>query len=404
MKDGLLAKLGAGLDRVARAVVPDAFVLAMLLTLVVMVASILVGDADLLGRQLGEGRVALGVGQRAWASLLCWREGFWFFLEFAMQMCLILVAGAALATAPPVKRLLDRLASLPRSGRGAVLLVGLSASIAGAVSWGFGLIVGAMLARDVARKAAERGVVVHYPLLAAAGYTAMLVWHGGLSGSAPLKVNTQGHFLQDQIGLITLSQTIGSWQNLLLLAVLIVAGPLLLAWMLPRREERQPPTAIQGDDEEATKAAPERGFAARLERSQILGRGMALLGLVVVAERIWAEGALNALNLNTLNMAFLFLGLFLHGTPIGYVRAFSEGSKAAGGIILQFPFYAGIFGVMKFGGLVTVVAGWMASIATADTLPLATFLSAGVVNLFVPSGGGQWGVQGPVVVAALTHD
>ena len=59
-----------------------------------------------------------------------------------------------------------------------------------------------------------------------------------------------------------------------------------------------------------------------------------------------------------------------------------------------------IFGVMKYSGLITVVAGWVASISSARTLPLATFLSAGAVNLFVPSGGGQWGVQGPVVVEA----
>ncbi len=404
-KTGALAALGARLDRVARAVVPDAFVLAILLTFVVLIASVFLGDSELLGAQLGEDEVAEGVLERAWASLLCWRAGFWAFLEFAMQMCLILVAGAALATAPPVRRLLDRLAGYPKSARGAVVLVGLSASIAGAVSWGFGLIVGAMLARDVARKATDKGIVVHYPLLAAAGYCSMLVWHGGLSGSAPLKVNTEGHFLEDQIGLVTLGETIGSWENLVLMSVLVVLCPFVLARMVPRREDRVPPRgpAIEDSSDEGSNDAQPHGLATRLERSQILGRGMALIGLVVVAERLWTIGPMAALNLNSLNMGFLFVGLFLHGTPIGYVRAFSQGAKAAGGIILQFPFYAGIFGVMKFSGLVTVVAGWIASVASAGSLPIATFFTAGVVNLFVPSGGGQWGVQGPVIVEAVSR-
>lgn len=336
-----------------------------------------------------------------WDMILHWQKGFWELLAFAMQMALIVVTGFAFATAPPVARVLSRVAGAPRTAVGAAALVAFVSSVAGLISWGLNVVLGALFAKEVAVSARQRGLKVHYPLLGAAAYMGMMVWHAGLSGSAPLLVATKGHFLEKEIGIIPVSVTLGNTMNLVVIAGSLVLPALLIAMVHPKRQEELQEIDA-GIAEEHASRQPEPADlstpAARVENSRLVGVGLGVIGMIYVVYHFATKGF--DLNLNILNTAFLFLGLALHGTPARYVSAIAEGTKGVSGIILQFPFYAGIMGMMKYGGLVKVIAGWFVALSTPVTYPLMTYLSAAVVNLFVPSGGGQWAVQGPVAIEA----
>lgn len=324
-----------------------------------------------------------------------WGKGFWELLSFAMQMCLVLVTGHAAASSRPVKKLISGLASIPKSGPAAVAMVAIVASIAGLLNWGLGIIIGALLAREVALKGNERGLAFHYPLLAAAGYAGLLIWHGGLSGSAPLIVATKGHFLEDKIGIIGVSQTLYSPLNIIVSILLLTSIPLVALLLHPKKNIK---TAQDfGVVPEQDKDYPRPQTPSEwIERSRVISVVAGLLGIVFLARHVVQNGFKPDLNL--VNLAFLSIGLLLHQSPKSYLEAVSEGAKACSGIILQFPFYAGIMGIMKYTGLMKIMAVALAGNVGPALYPVVTFFSAGIVNIFVPSGGGQWAVQGPIAV------
>lgn len=379
-----MRRIGEALTEFTRRYMPDPFIFAILLTLLVYVLGLIFTP-----------RGPTGLVQD-------WYKGFWNLLTFAMQMVLILVTGYALASSRPVHRLLVWLAQRPRSGAAAVGLVAVVAAVLGWINWGLGLIAGALLAKEVAAAGRARGIKVHFPLLAAAGYAGVVIWHGGLSGSAPLLVNTKGHFLEAAIGIVPLTQTIFRPFNLLLAVAIVIVVPLILMRMHPQPErviEIEPAIAGASDAATAAVAPGPMTFATRLENSRGLTWLMVLGGLLVLVPYFWQRGLLG-LDLNIVNFTFLIVGMLLHGSPINYVRAVVDGAKASSGIILQFPFYAGIMGIMIHSGLVKVIAGWFVAISTPWTYPFWTLVSASLINLAVPSGGGQWAVQGPVMIEA----
>lgn len=337
---------------------------------------------------------------RTWGAIVAdWQSGFWSLLGFGMQMCWILVTGHAIATSRPVQRLLVRLSALPRSPSAAVATVAAIATLGGWFHWGLGLVGGAIAAREVGRSARARGMAVSYPLLGAAGYSGLAVWHGGLSGSAPLLVATQDHFLAGRIGAVPLRETILSGFNLGLSAALFVLVPLVfvgLARGASAREDAAVPPQVPAPpaSEIATATTP----AERINASAIPPLGVAAVVLSYTIHGLMV-GTLS-LDLNILNLIFLGLGLVLHRSTASYIDAVTDGARGAAGIILQFPFYAGILGIMRHSGLVDRLADAAVAASTARTFPLFTFLAAGAVNLFVPSGGGQWAVQGPIVAEA----
>jgi short-chain fatty acids transporter len=335
-----------------------------------------------------------------------WHKGFWTLLTFSMQMCLILVTGYALATTTLVRKVIDGLADLPKTTGGASFLVCLVAIIAAYINWGLGLIVGALMARQVALRGYEKGIPMHYPLLGAAGYIGLAVWHGGFSGSAPLLVATKGHFLEKEIGTIPVSETLFSPLNIIVGVCLLVFLPLLVRLLAPTDpKDMVPIDQVLDNVDELVKERKEGvtverrdTLASKLENSIVISLAIGIIGMIIVVWYFVTKGF--KLNLNIVNFTFLFAGIILHRTPINYVRAITEGTKGCAGIILQFPFYSGIMGMMKFSGLIVVIAGWFVAISNQITYPLFTFISAALVNIFVPSGGGQWAVQGPVVVEA----
>ena len=372
----MIERLGSAFAAAAERWVPSPFVLALVLTVVTFLLATFVTGASPV---------------QAWVG---WGDGFWEFLKFGMQMTLILVTGHALATSAPVERVVDGLARLPRGPRSAAALAGFASVTLSLIHWGLGLVASALLARRIGQTAGRRGISIHYPLVVAAAYSGFMTWHGGLSGSAPLTVATPGHFLEAVIGVIPAARTIGSPRNLALSAALVVAIPLLMAAMAPRSNLRGAPAELV-EERPADRTAPPR---SRLDAAMLLGLAVALAGLGLVARAFLREG-FAALDFDLLNFAFLFLGLLVWKSPDAYGRAITEGIGEASGIVLQFPFYAGILGMMKSTGLVDRLAEAGAAVGHGVFL-LSTFVAATVVNMFVPSGGAQWGVQGPAVVQA----
>ena len=397
----MISRLGLAVSAVFRKLAPDPFVLAILLTVVAIVFALAMTDSSM-GDLVG-----------FWADD---SDGVWRLLKFGMQMCLILVTGHALASSPPMSALLNRIASLPRSGWQAAALVAFVAALLGVLNWGLGLIAGALLARRVGAAMHRRGVAVHYPLLCAAGYVGLLVWHGGFSGSAPLKVTTAKE-ITDIFGAdapftdLPLTETILSPMNLFVTIGLLIIAPLLMAFMSPTNASAIQ-TADRFIDLDLDDAVPETSERADKPLIPRLLEDTPLLSLTLVGLIAWwawtfyfpTAPASSGIKItpNTVNLTMLMLGLLLHGTPARYVRAVDEAVRGCGGIILQFPLYAGIMGIMQSSGLTAQFASQMAETANETTLPLVTFVSAAMVNLFVPSGGGQWAIQGPIAMEAAT--
>ncbi|MBU1330011.1 MAG: short-chain fatty acid transporter [Gammaproteobacteria bacterium] len=362
---------------------PSPFVFAMFLTLAVLIFSM------------------LGTGQSLPQMAQHWGTGFWTLLTFAMQMALVLVTGHVLANAPMVSRGLDRLARIPNTPGQAIVMVTLVALAGSWINWGFGLVVGAVFARALARQVKN----LHYPLLVASAYSGFLIWHGGLSGSIPLSLATGGADLQRMSGGVLqagvgVENTLFTVLNLSIIALLVIGLPILNRAMLPSTPIVADPALLR-DPEPAP--MPRETPAQRLDDSRILGLIIVALAAVYFGYYFYNNGF--ALSLNIVIGLFLFLGLLLHGTPERYMRAVQESVGGISGIVIQFPFYAGIMGMMiganadgmSLGKQITdAFVAW----SNADTFPMLAFLSAGVVNFFVPSGGGQWAVQGPIMLPA----
>ncbi|MBS4538331.1 short-chain fatty acid transporter [Clostridium sp. D2Q-11] len=365
---------------------PDPFLFAALLTLVVFVLGI------------------FATGQGPLDMILHWSGGFWSLLAFSMQMALVLVTGHTLANAPIIKRGLRKLASIPKTPLQAIVAVTFVATLASWLNWGFGLVIGALYARELARQIKK----VDYRLLIASAYSGFVVWHSGISGSIPLKLATAGEGLAEATGgivtsPIATSETIFAPYNLIIFGVILVTLPLINRAMHPREEDV---IAVDPEilvDEDLNVVIENPTFADKVERSPILSILIGGMGLIYIIY-YFATSGFN-LNLDIVNFTFLFLGIIFHGTPRRFLDAITVAARGTAGIILQFPFYAGIMGMMTGASatgtsLAVLISNGFVNISTATTFPFFTFLSAGVVNFFVPSGGGQWAVQAPIMMPA----
>ena len=388
----MIQKFGERLAKVFRTITPDPFVLAIGLTVVTGLLALILRPVSVTG------------------VIEAWHGGLWALLRFSMQMCLVLVTGHALASAPIVRKVIDRLVGLPKSAGGAGALVSFIAILTSLFNWGLGLIVGALLARQMGKRCAEKKMSVHYPLLAAAGYTGLMTWHGGLSGSAPLKVTTEkdlvellGADLAKTIEPVSTFDTIFSGMNLFVSGGLLILVPLLIFFMMPKAEDSQ--TIAQFKDAQAFEVEAEEAatnLSEKIEQSRITSI-LLLAPMLIALYLYYSANGLKKLNPDIINLSLLFLGILLHGSPKAYVRAVNRAVVGCAGIILQFPLYAGIMGIMKTTGLASLFASWAAGLGSATAYSVVTFFIAGLINFFVPSGGGQWAVQGPIAVQAATE-
>ena len=393
---GLVGDVGLFINRTIGRWIPDPFILAIGLT------AITAALAFVLPGTFAERETSKFVALvDAWWG----GDGLWKLLAFSMQMALVLVTGYALAASKPIRGLIDGIASIPHSTTSGAMVIAFVAILTGLINWGLALVVGALLARAVGRSLEQRNIPCHYPLLAAAGYVGLLVWHGGFSGSAPLSMTTPEGALKvlpPEVAAefastgIPLADTILSPMNLVTSLGMLVIAPLFFLVVAPRRVEDhlRPQDLGVTFAEQSAEQDSERGPIGIL-----LGIGLGVALLVGFALYAWEQG-INRLGLNQINAVMLGLGLIFHGSPTSYLRAVEDAARGCAGIIVQFPLYAGVMGIMAASGMLAMFAEVASNNSTPTTLPLFTFVSAGVVNIFVPSGGGQWAVQGPIALSA----
>ena len=370
--------------------VPNAFVIACLLTLVVFALVIAVAGKDPIAAQ----------GY--------WVKGFWELLELAMQMSLIVLTGYVVAVSPPVSRLLEFTAGLPTTTAGAVMLMGLVSMGASWLHWGLGLIAGPTFLQFLVRKHPR----IDYRLAVAAGYLgSTCTWHAGLSGSAPLLMATPKNFMEAQAGLIPISTTTFSAFNLILTAVIVIVMSVTLRRLYPRDADvltsadvigvsRTTVEEVPADPHEHVRAGDVSGFslADAIENRYALSLVIGLLGLSG-AWTLYAEGGYR-MSLNVFNFAFLFVALLLHPSPASFTRAAARGATYLHGIVVQFPFYAGMYGLIRYSGLAEIIGHGFVSIASPRTFPVVIYWYSGVLSYFIPSGGSKWAVEAPYVVSA----
>ncbi|MGG1572261.1 TIGR00366 family protein [Fictibacillus sp. NRS-1165] len=361
---------------------PDPFVFALILTIILFLSGVIFthhSPIEMVG---------------------FWGSGFWNLLAFAMQMALVLVTGHALASSPLIKKWMVKLASLAKTPAQGVILVTLGSGLACFINWGFGLIVGALFAKEVAKRIPGSD----YRFLIACAYIGFLTWHGGLSGSIPLVAVTPGNPMEKTAGLIPLTDTIFTSYNLFITLALLIILPIMTRLMMPTGRDVigiDPKILAEDEASAATAIAPaevKRTFAVTMENSRILSLAIAVLGYSYIVYYIVENGF--KIDINTVNLLFFTTGLLLHGTPLSYMNAVANAAKGTAGILIQFPFYAGIQGMMELSGLGGMITNTFISVSNPSTFPFFAFLSSGFVNFFVPSGGGHWVVQGPFIMPA----
>lgn len=373
--------------RVVERWLPGSLVFAVVLTFIVAGMALVLTDA-------GPGEV-----------LMAWGDGLTGLLAFMTQMALVLLLGYVLANTGPVRTLLVRAATLPRNPAQAYGFVALMAALASLLTWGLGLVVAALLSIEVSRVGRERGMRLHFPLLVAAGYSGFGVWHMGYSGSGPLAAATPGSFVEKMVGhTIPITQTIFSWWNLAGIVVAVAALTTGIVMLRPRSGDRIVELP-EGAELDAGGASPrlseETTPADRIDSARAV---TLLIGLLLLAYLVmyFATNGFD-LTLDIVNWTFLCLILLLVDSPRRLGELVADAARNVGDILVQFPFYAGILGMMSATGLIAILSDVFVAISTPATLGLWAFLAGGIVNIFVPSGGGQFAVQAPIFLDAASR-
>ena len=385
-----VGRVGAALTRITERFVPDAWVVCMLLTATALVLAV------------------VGAGAGVEEAVLAWGDGVWGLLALAMQFTIAMVAAHACVSSRPVFRLLDRVASLPDPERPtqAVLLAGLFSLVTGYVNWALCLVACALFVPFVCRRNPRADIRV----VVAAAYLGLgTVWHGGLSGSAPLILATPGNPLLDPANgaavvdrLYPVTETLFNTFNLAYLCVIAAVGLAMVVALHPRENP------ITFSDEQLAAilpTPPDSGGTPETPADRIDAfRGWIWLAAILLVyplgHSIATRGFGTSWTINAYNALFLGAALVLHGHPVSFLRACRQGVDAAWGIIVQFPFYAGIFGLMQNTGLGTWIGSLFAQISTQQTYPFVVYFYSAVMNLFVPSAGSKWLIEAPYLIPA----
>ncbi len=381
----------------ARLLLPTPFTIAIVLTLVTMVLAFVFTTPD---PEAGNPHII--------QILDHWQNGLWQngLMVFAFQMMLMLVLGHVLALSKPFNQLIAKVSNLCSDTPRAAAIVCFFTLSVSFFNWGLGLIFGAIFARKVGEMAAQNNMPLNYPIIGAAGYSGLMVWHGGLSGSAPIKIAEQGHFFAEQMGVVSLSETVFSSMNITASCLLLIVLPAVLFMVGRKATGNLLPGSILKTEIQPEQSRPHG--AEKLDRSNVFALlfSAIILGLALRTAYLSITGEGNPLgfiNPNYINFLMLGLGIVFHGSFHSYLQAIEEAIAGASGILIQFPLYFGIMGIMNSSGLVSIFSDFFVSVSSSTTYPLFTFLSAGIVNVFVPSGGGQWAVQGGIIIEAANQ-
>ncbi len=377
-------------EKVLKSILPAPFTIAVILTIFTFILALFITEPKAEGLHILQ-------------LLQFWEQGIWQspLLVFAMQMMLMLVLGHALALSKPIENLIAKGTKYCNNTANAAAIITFFTLIVALFNWGLGLIFGAIFARKVGEQASKKGIRLNYPLIGAAGYSGLMVWHGGISGSAPIKIAEESHFLADKIGVISQSATVFSTMNISISIVLLIALPLLMYYVGKLNNG-----AIIHLESGKNEAKENINGAEKLDHSTLLAYlfgGIILLYAFYKAFILPDIVSLKVINPNYINLVLLGLAIVMHKSFFNFLKAIDSAISGASGILIQFPLYFGIMGIMNHSGMVQIMSDFFVSISNETTFPIFTFISAGLVNIFVPSGGGQWAVQGPIIVDAATQ-
>jgi short-chain fatty acids transporter len=389
-KSGLdfLKNWGAGLTNWTERYIPDALVIVWILTVITFILALIWGDA--------------GPTQ----AVKAWGKGFWVLLTFAMQMCLIMMTGYILACSGPVRALMNGISGWANKEKPwqAIVIMALWSMLIAWFNWGLSLIASAMLALYIVRNNPK----VDYRLLVAAAYLGLgCTWHAGLSASAPLLVNTPGNFLVKEGYLpdtISTTETIFSGFNLVLVILIIVVVTILMALMHPSEEKtfKVSPELMSKLKLYESPPKPQKyeSFSSWLNWWWGWNLIIAVGGFLWLGWKVGEVGFAKTINLNNINLFFLMLGILLHWRPWTFLKATEDAGKAVWGIVIQFPFYAGIFGLFKYTALATTFTKAFVAAGGGGAFLLITYWYAGLLNYLIPSGGSEWAVTAPYLLPA----
>ena len=375
-----------GFGETIKKFLPAPFTIAVILTFVTFILGLTLSDSD--------------QTNNFFQIITYWEKGLWDnqLLVFAMQMMLMLVLGHSLALSETLENLIEKATSLCNSTSIAAAIITFSTLLVSLFNWGLGLIFGAIFARKVGEYATKNNIKLNYPLIGAAGYSGLMVWHGGISGSAPIKIAEKGHFLEEKIGVITQSQTVFSSMNISISILLLIILPLLMYYIGKKTESKKVDIIC-----EKKTLSPKITGAEKLDHSNslaLLFGSVILLYCIYKAFILPTNFNLSFITPNFINLSLLGLCIILHKNFYRFINSVNSAIVGAAGILIQFPLYFGIMGIMKYSGLIDIMSDAFILISNENTFPIFTFLSAGIVNVFVPSGGGQWAVQGPIIIEA----
>lgn len=377
----MLQKLATKLTRWSMRYVPDAWIIAVILTVIVFILALIFGKHG------------------PYQLIQDWGNGFWLLHSFAMQMALIIMTGYILSTSRPMKAALNWLAGLPKSPAASVGLMALVSMVLAWINWGLSIVGSAVFVRYMVRKQRK----VDYGLLVCAAYLGLGgMWHSGLSASAPLLVATPKHFMEKEMGIISVADTIFTPFNLILAFIILVVWTFLATRMHPKPEDtiEADPSLLQ---EEPEPPKPEiKTFVDWIAHTPYVNLFVAAIGLIWLFWNFSTKG-FGGITLDTVNFTFLILGILFHWTPASFIRAATEAGTYVWGVLIQFPFYAGMFGIIRDSGLAEVMARWFTAIATPHTYPVIIYWYSGILNYFVPSGGSKWAIEAPYIVQAAKN-
>ncbi len=381
----MIGRISSFMVRIVNRYLPDPLVFAILLSIIVFV--------------WGYFTVTPKEGESAAMSMVgFWGDGFWNLLAFTTQMAMIVVTGFALASSEPVKKLLNHIASFAKTPKQGVALVCFFGGLASAINWGFGLVVGALFAKQIARNLKA----VDYGLLIACAYIGFMTWGGGLSGSMPLSAADASNIIVKGYldgNPIPVTETIFTWYNLFVIAALLIFMPILVIYMVPKDPKTVDPKLLAEEPNYQKVLDKDATPALRIEESKILTYVIVAVGVVYLADYFMQRG-FTGLNINSVNLIFLLSGMLLHKTPMAYMRAVKTAASSTAGILVQFPFYAAIALMMEDSGLGGIITDWFIDIANKENYAVWAFFSSAAINFAVPSGGGHWVIQGPFVLEA----
>ena len=367
---------------------PDAFIFVIVLSVLTFLLAVFNTDSSII------------------ETFEAWGTGLPKLFTFTAQICIIMITAHALAHTKPVENILSKIGSYPASQIQAYALVTFISGLASLFAWSFGLIVGGIVSKFVAIGCAKKRIKIHYPLLVASAYSGYVIWHMGYSSSAALFVSSADHSLINKIGIIPVTDTIFNPFNITIaiftLLIITIVNPLMRPSNDSEINEIDSNVFRLTDKSDSNDMNKKiRSPAQVIENNRFISFFLATSLLLFIGLIFYKKGF--SLDLNIVSWSFLGIGLLLSNSPIHYVKLVNRASITVGPIILQYPFYAGIMGIMADTGLINVLAEKISSIATSDTLGFYSFLSGGLVNMFIPSGGGQWAVQGPVMIEAANN-